>query len=148
MTWFWIALGAMLFMAFNSMVFTRLEGAGVPSALTISIFKAVASGCMIVGLLWSGIAPDISRDLLLWLLLAGVFSNLGDMGQLFALGNAPNPGYALGIIFTFPVLMAVASWALPVFGAELTTQKLLGMAICISGALILATAKRTAPVSK
>jgi len=132
-------------MAFNSLVFTKLENAAVPSLLTITIFKAVAALCLAVSILYSGNMPPITLNVLLWLLLAGVFSNLGDMGQLYGLGNAPNPGYALGIIFTFPVLIAIVSWALPGLGAELSARKLFGMCVCIAGALILATAKRQPP---
>ncbi len=132
-------------MAFNSLVFTKLESHQVPSLLTITIFKAVAALCLAVTILYSGNMPLLSLNTLLWLLLAGVFSNVGDMGQLYGLGNAPNPGYALGIIFTFPVIIAIVSWALPGLGADLSARKLLGMCICIAGALVLATAKKQSP---
>jgi len=139
MTWFWFALLAMLCMACNSLLFTFLERGGVPTLLTIVLFKAVSSLCFFIPTIFLGISLEWSFNTLLWLGFAGILSNLGDQGQLSALGRAPNPGYALGVIFTFPVLIALTSLFIPSFNAELSPRKILGMVFCILGAVLLAT---------
>ena len=140
--WQVLALLAMFMVAANSLMIKRLGQLEIPSSFSIFAFKAVAALLFIAATLIEGRAVTASPREIILLFLIAVLSNVGDIGQFYSLRHAPNPGYALAIIFLYPILVALISYIFQSIGGELNAIKLLGMSLCGIGAFLLATEGR------
>src|SRR3990167_2042903 len=83
-----------------------------------------------------------SVNFLLWGLLAGVFSLVGNIFQTKAIKQSPNPGYVQAIIATNALLILILSAIL--FGSPITIGKLVGIIVILIGLYALVIGKRTA----
>lgn len=70
------------------------------------------------------------------ILVASVFSYLGNLFQFKAIDEAPNPGYVVAIVSFDSVLLVIASALL--FGSSFGTVKLIGTVLCVAGLALLA----------
>jgi drug/metabolite transporter (DMT)-like permease len=69
------------------------------------------------------------------LVLAAVLGYAGNYCQTMAVTTAPNPGYALAIISSQAIVVALASCFL--FSSDLSLMKIVGIVLCTSGVVFL-----------
>lgn len=81
-----------------------------------------------------------SSNFLLWGLLAGIFSLIGNIFHTKAIKKSPNPGYVQAIIATNALLILILS-AL-IFRSPITIAKLVGIIIVLVGLYTLVIEKR------
>ena len=72
---------------------------------------------------------------LIWLVVAGGLSYVGNLFTVRAMALAPNPGYALAIAGLNSLFVTLASAV--ILGASLSWSKLLGVMLCAAGISLL-----------
>lgn len=140
--WLWHAFVAMLLTAGISLSFKWLTNRHEPISMIIFVFKLAATTCLGIELLSTGSALNLT--LTQWQLIAicGVLGDIGDIGQLRATAEAPNPGYAQAVIFTSPLLVLGASVFIPGFAVSLTWLHVVGASLCVIGTVLLTLPER------
>ena len=139
--WLWNAIAATLIISCITLAFRWLMNIRQHPQVVIFVFKFSAALCLLTELNSEGSLPAISWHSWVLIAVTGILSNLGDIGQLHAIKYAPNPGYAQGVIFIFPVIVLVVSLYLhhliPGFSAEVTVLQFLGVVLCVLGTWVL-----------
>lgn len=136
--WLMYAGGAVFVCAGISLLFRWLGERSQPLAVTIFVFKSVATACVLIELVVRSERVDLTPTDLLLLLSTGILSNLGDIGQLRAITFAPNPGYALGVIFIYPLLVVLAAMFIPGLSSPIGSGAVTGALLCSVGTILLA----------
>ena len=139
--WLWNAIAATLIISAITLAFRWLMNIRQHPQVVIFIFKLSAALCLLTTFISEGSIPAISWNIWLLIAITGILSNLGDIGQLRAIARAPNPGYAQGVIFIYPVFVLSASLLIPYFFPGFTTQvtylQFLGVILCVLGTVVL-----------
>ncbi len=144
--WLLHALAAMLIISCITLAFRWMMNQRQHPVVVIFVFKLSAAICLLPKLLALDSLPDIGTKGWILIVLCGFLSNLGDLGQLKAIEQAANPGYAQGIIFVFPVFVLVASTMMadmaPGFTANCSPLQWTGALLCVLGAILLCLPER------
>ncbi len=137
MNWLWYAILGTLSLSGMFLTIKKLGLLGVKTGV-ILVYLFVVAGTLF--LLYNLVSKNNiivkEGNVLMFLILVGIFSFLGNFFSTKSIISAPNPGYSLVITSFNIVLITVASYFL--FKSELTTIKLLGMVIALIGLIIVA----------
>ncbi len=135
MTWYISALLGTLSLSCMILLAKHLSLVPVANSiilLSISIFCTVLYGTQVIIT-----KPTFHANLkiLFLLLLAAVFSYLGNLLHLRAVADAPNPGFAVAVSSSRAVFITIA--ALFIFNSSLSWFKAIGVCLTILGVIIL-----------
>lgn len=132
--WRLYSVAAMLAFTANGLGYRRLADAGVSAPIMLGIMFWIGTLVFPVWLITSGAAtPPASA--FPWLLLMGFIAWIGNVLQVHAIKDAPNPGYASAVIWCQTPLVALL--AAPLFGDPLTAIKLAGTLVSVVGVVLL-----------
>lgn len=131
--WVIFSVAAAIFFSIMFLVFKKMEGLGTP--LLIFGCSVGTALCFLTHLVVNKMSVRVPPSALLWLGVASLLSYVGNYFQTRALTEGPNPGYATAIVGCQSIILLVASYYL--FGSHISLAKLLGVALCVAGVVVL-----------
>ena len=135
MNWIFYSLIAAIAFAGLVLTYKKLLLLGINQlVLNVSIFFLVFLGFASV-IVYKRIPLQLSTAMILLLLLAAVFSFLGNYFQVKSYNESPNPGYASTLVATQLILITIFSIFL--YHSEFNWLKVLGIAIVILGSYLI-----------
>lgn len=132
----WIVYSLIAAVAFAGLVLTykKLLLLGINQlVLNVSIFFLVFLG-FAATVVYKKVPLQLSTAMILFLLLAAVFSFIGNYFQVKSYNESPNPGYASTLVATQLILITVFSIFL--YGSEFNWVKVVGIVIVILGSYL------------
>lgn len=133
--WVLSAIFAALSFTFMILIYKKLLLLNInQNILNLFIFGFVFIGFGIV-LVSTKTPVKITFFMLILLIIAAVFSLLGNYFQVKAVSNAPNPGYAITLQSTSLILITILSIFL--FKSSFSWVKLVGITVVILGSYLL-----------
>jgi drug/metabolite transporter (DMT)-like permease len=134
--WYWASIGAATSLAIMVLILRKLQTVGVSNNLILVFLFGF--GCLLY--LGQAVIGKVSlnpgrRCVVFGVLIAAVFSYLGNLLQLKAMESATNPGYVAAIIGCQAVIISVG--AIYLFGSEFKFYNLCGLVLCVLGVLLL-----------
>lgn len=133
--WIFYATFAMLCFAGMQLLFKQLTRMGLVSPVILAFVFGAGTLLYLAHLAVTRPAVAVSPRVLAMLGAAALFSYGGNLYMVRALGEAPNPGYAMAIVGVQAVVVTVASIVL--FGSEFSWPKALGVALSVIGVALL-----------
>lgn len=134
--WIFYATFAMLCFAGMQLIFKELTRMGLSSPVILVFLFSICSVFFLAHVAVTRAPLGVSARAL-WLLgAASVFSYGGNLYMVRAIGQAPNPGYAMAIVGLQALVVTFASILL--FGSEISWMKALGVALSVLGVGLLA----------
>ncbi|MFA6170857.1 MAG: EamA family transporter [Patescibacteria group bacterium] len=129
--WFICGLGSAISFASMVIIYKRLFVLGIkPLVLNLFMFAFVFIGFLVWNLS-TKTKPDLTIKMVLFLLLASMFSLLGNYFYVTSVGLAPNPGYAATIKASEIIFITVFSFLL--FRSSLNIVAFLGVCFVFLG---------------
>ncbi len=138
MNWVYYGLGSSISFAAMALTLKKVFELGVsPIVAAFYLFILTAAGYSI----WVPFKMSVKIGVLIipWLVLASVFSLLGNYFDLTALKLAPNPGYASTLKATQIIIITLVAPFL--FSSSLTPLKMFGVFLVLTGAALIAVSK-------
>ncbi len=135
MGWFILAIGAMISFTLMFLINKKILDLGVKSYLLymyLALFGALIAFLYIVG---AKEGFSISKWAIILLVVAAVFSFLGNVFLLNSINISSNPGYPLAVSGVHILLVAVIS--IFVFKSEFTLTKGIGVILAVLGIILL-----------
>ena len=129
--WIFYAMFAMLCFAGMQLLFKQLTQLGLSSPLILVFVFAFGSLLYLAHLSIVRAPLAVSGRALTLLAAASAFSYGGNLYMIRAIGQAPNPGYAMAVIGLQALVVTVASILL--FGSEFSWLKGLGVVLSVVG---------------
>lgn len=138
MSWIAASLAALVCFSGAYLVMGRLGGqmGTLPLLTWLLVLQVVPAACH---LLATGTRAWVPWPVVPGLLLAAGLCYLGNLSQLCAISRAPNPGFALAIIGASTGVVAVV--AALTSGAPLGPGKLVGLALCLAGVVVVSLSR-------
>ena len=133
--WIFYAMFAMLCFAGMQLLFKQLTRVGLSSPVLLAFVFGIGTLLYLTHLTVTRPPVAVSPRLLAMLGAAALFSYCGNLYMVRALGEAPNPGYAMAIVGVQAVVVTLASIVL--FGSEFSWLKALGVALSVLGVALL-----------
>lgn len=135
LSWFLFALGAMIFLAAMFLIekYAMILGVGSGQLLMyVFFFGAVFT---LVYLLSTKASITLSKPLLILIIIAALFSFLGNYFLLKSISISPNPGYSLAVAGVHILLVAIISVFL--FKSDYSWTKIAGTVLAMLGIILL-----------
>ena len=133
--WIFYAMLAMLCFAGMQLLFKQLTRLGLTSPVILTFVFGAGALLFLTHIAVVRPPVPLSPRAVAMLGAASVFSYVGNLYMVRALGEAPNPGYAMAIVGVQAVVVTIASIAL--FGSEFSWLKALGVALSVIGVAVL-----------
>jgi drug/metabolite transporter (DMT)-like permease len=135
MSWILYSLITMFSLGIMLLLFKKLTTLGVDSiVLNLYIFGMVFLGFVGVSLVTRQ-PLHISKLVLVLLLVAAVFSIIGNYTNIKAIAQAPNPGYATAIASGRVLVLTLG--AVLLFGSDLSPMRVVGVITVLAGLALL-----------
>ena len=133
--WFLSAVLALLAFAGMQLSFKRLAAGGLSTPTLLLLVFAISTVLLAIHAAASRSSLAVDAKLYKFVLIAAVLSYLGNLFMVRAIAEAPNPGYAMGVIGAQAVVVTVG--AIVLFGSEFSLVKGFGIALTVIGAALL-----------
>ncbi len=139
MSWITQSFGTMIASALMVVLVTSQTKNGISVYFSMFVISLVWLPSFFWKCCQSGIGFTATGKTWLVLLLAGVFSVLGNIWQFEAAGKAPNPGLVMAIIGSQAILIAMLSFYF--LKIPITRTQILGIIVCVVGIGVIALGK-------
>jgi hypothetical protein len=133
--WFFSAVLALLAFAGMQLSFKRLAAGGLSTPTLLLLVFAISTVFLAIHAAASRTSLAVDSRLYKFVLLAAVLSYVGNLFMVRAIAEAPNPGYAMGVIGAQAVVVTIG--AIVLFGSEFSAVKGVGIALTVIGAALL-----------
>ena len=133
--WFLSAVLALLAFAGMQLSFKRLASGGLSTPTLLLLVFALSTVFLAIHAAASRSSLAVDAKLYKFVLIAAVLSYLGNLFMVRAIADAPNPGYAMGVIGAQAVVVTIG--AIVLFGSEFSLVKGFGIALTVIGAALL-----------
>ena len=133
--WIVYATFAMLCFAGMQLLFKQLTRLGLTSPVILAFVFGAGTLLYLAHIAVTRPPVLVSPRAIAMLGAASIFSYAGNLYMVRALGEAPNPGYAMAIVGVQAVVVTVASIIL--FGSEFSWLKAAGVALSVIGVALL-----------
>ena len=135
MAWYLHALLGMFCLSAMLLVVKHVSELGLASSVTLFGIFLFGSGFYAIHVVVTRESFAMTPKILLFILLATVFSYLGNLFNFHAIVTAPNPGYAAAIGATRAIPVAIA--AVFLFGSDFSPIKVSGNILTVVGVVLL-----------
>ena len=133
--WFLSAVLALLAFAGMQLSFKRLAAGGLSTPTLLLLVFALSTVFLAIHAAASRSSLAVDAKLYKFVLIAAVLSYFGNLFMVRAIAEAPNPGYAMGVIGAQAVVVTIG--AIVLFGSEFSFVKGIGIALTVIGAALL-----------
>ena len=133
----WVLFAVLALIAFGGLQlsFKRLSAGGVSAPAMLLLVFIISTGLLALHAWSTRTSLAVSPKLYKYVLLAAILSYVGNLFMVRALAEAPNPGYAMGVISGQAVVVTLG--AIVLFGSEFSFVKGVGIALTVAGAALL-----------
>ena len=136
-TWFLYSLGAMI--SFSGMtLMVRKLASTIHGGVLAMLMLATVTFLYAVSLFIKKVPISLTREQIGFIILAALFSFVGNVCDVESIRMAPNPGYASAVKGGQMVIITIAAYFL-FSGVTISIKGLVGIAFVLSGVIILAT---------
>ncbi len=135
MNWVIYSIIATISFTFMVLAVKKLSNLGVGSKL----FNLYLFGLVFIGFLVWNISTNsslkINKTIFIFLLIAAIFSLIGNFLMVYSIGLAPNPGYIVAIVGTHGALVTLLAFF--IFRSEITFMKIVGVVLAAIGVILI-----------
>src|SRR6185369_14535190 len=137
--WFFSAVLALLAFAGMQLCFKHLAAGGVSTPILLLFVFVITTILFVVHAAIGRETLTVDPKLMKFIIVAAALSYLGNLFMVRALAEAPNPGYAMGVISGQAVVVTIG--AILLFGSEFSVMKGIGIVLTLAGATLLGLAR-------
>ena len=133
--WFFSAVLALLAFAGMQLCFKYLAAGGVSTPILLLFVFVITTMLFVLHAAIIRSTLTVDPKLMKFIIAAAVLSYLGNLFMVRAIAEAPNPGYAMGVISGQAVVVTIG--AILFFRSDFSVLKGVGIVLTVVGATIL-----------
>ena len=135
MNWLTYALLGMFFIALMSLIFKKLTLENLQAEIILLFLFGFAFLFYLTQVIITKTPIKVNTFLVILLILAALFSYIGNLFQVKSIGLAPNPAFSVAIISLQTILVAVGSYF--IYNSKLSLLNALGLFLGITAIILL-----------